>query len=522
MRMERIVEKIDLNLVQETVFRELGLKEENNGACGGRWLAGGDFIASVSPIDGRRLGRVRKASPEEYDAVLAEAREAFLSWRNVPAPRRGEMIRALGDELRRHKDALGTLVALEMGKIKAEGDGEVQEMIDICDFALGLSRQLYGKSMHSERPGHRMYEQWHPLGVIGLITSFNFPVAVWAWNFAVAAVAGNVTVWKPSSKTPLCAVAVTRIVQRVLAEQGIPGAVASLLVGGGNEIGERLLTDRRVPLISATGSTRMGRHIGCVVGERLGRTLLELGGNNALIISRHANLSLALQATLFGAVGTSGQRCTSTRRLFVQEEAYDRFLESLQQAYRQVRIGNSLSPHVLMGPLVDGGAVSAMQQAVRRLQDEGGRVLYGGEPLSGEEYPGGAYVRPCLAEAQSHFSIVQEETFAPILYVMKFRTLEDAIAMQNDVPQGLSSSLFTDRLQEAEMFLSARGSDCGIANVNTGTSGAEIGGAFGGEKDTGGGRESGSDAWQSYMRRQTNSINWAAELPLAQGIRFQI
>ncbi|MDD8012321.1 MAG: aldehyde dehydrogenase family protein [Acidobacteriota bacterium] len=518
--MERMMEKIDLKPVQDAVFRELGLKEENDGACCGRWLAGGDSISSVSPIDGRPLGRVRKAGSEEYAAVLAEAREAFLLWRNVPAPRRGEMIRALGDELRRHKDALGTLVSLEMGKIKAEGDGEIQEMIDICDFALGLSRQLYGKTMHSERPGNRMYEQWHPLGIVGLITSFNFPVAVWAWNFAVAAVAGNVTVWKPSSKTPLTAVAVTKIVQHVLAAHKFPGAVASLLVGSGGEIGERLLTDRRVPLISATGSTRMGRHIGCVVGERLGRTLLELGGNNALIVSEHADLSLALQATLFGAVGTSGQRCTSTRRLFVHEAVYDRFLESLLQVYWQVRIGNPLSPHTLMGPLVDAHAVSVMQGAIRRLQDEGGRVLYGGEPLLGEEYPGGAYVRPCLAESQNRFQVVQEETFAPILYIMKFRSIDEAIAMQNDVPQGLSSSLFSNRLQETELFLSALGSDCGIANINTGTSGAEIGGAFGGEKDTGGGRESGSDAWKFYMRRQTVNVNWGTALLLAQGIRF--
>ncbi len=522
MRMEKTSKSVDSETVKGAIFKELGLAAENDGVCFGPWLSGGEFISSHSPVDGSLLGRVRRAGAKEYETVLQAAQKAFLFWRHVPAPQRGEMIRTLGNELRRHKDALGTLVSLEMGKIKAEGDGEIQEMIDICDFALGLSRQLYGKTMHSERPGNRMYEQWHPLGIVGLITSFNFPVAVWAWNFAVAAVAGNVTVWKPSSKTPLTAVAVTHIIQRVLAMHNYPGAVASLLVGSGADIGECLLADKRLPLISATGSTRMGRHIGRVVGERLGRTLLELGGNNALIVSEHADLSLAVQATLFGAVGTAGQRCTSTRRLFLQESIYDSFLESLQSAYWQVRIGNPLEANTLMGPLVDAAAVTAMQQAIRRLQDEGGRILYGGETLSGEDYPGGTYVQPCLAEAQNRFRVVQEETFAPILYIMKFRSITDAIAMQNDVPQGLSSSLFSSRLQETELFLSAQGSDCGIANINTGTSGAEIGGAFGGEKDTGGGRESGSDAWKSYMRLQTNNINWGAELPLAQGIRFGI
>ena len=520
MKTEEIKETIDLQAIKSSVFKELGLSSENHGICHGPWLAGGEAIPSVSPIDGSLLGHVSCCEPGEYEKVLEAAREASQLWRNVPAPQRGEMIRTLGNELRQHKDALGTLVSLEMGKIKAEGDGEIQEMIDICDFAVGLSRQLYGKTMHSERPGNRMYEQWHPLGIVGLITSFNFPVAVWAWNFAIAAAAGDVTVWKPSSKTPLTAVAVTRIAQRVLAAHKFPGAVASLLVGRGADIGECMLVDRRLPLISATGSTRMGRRIGTLVGERLGRTLLELGGNNALIVSEQADLFLALRATLFGAIGTAGQRCTSTRRLFVHEAVYDSFLENLQAAYWQIRIGNPLAANVTMGPLVDPAAAAAMQQAIRRLQDEGGRVLFGGEELSGEGYPGGAYVLPCLAEAQNHFHIVQEETFAPILYIMKFRSLDEAIAMQNDVPQGLSSSLFSDRLQEAELFLSARGSDCGIANVNTGTSGAEIGGAFGGEKDTGGGRESGSDAWKFYMRRQTNNINWGAELPLAQGIRF--
>jgi aldehyde dehydrogenase (NAD+) len=523
MKMDLIREEVDTRAVKTAVFEELGLEEENRGVCHGPWLAGrGGTIESFSPGDGTRLGRVSGADGAEYEAVMAAAHEAFASWRMVPAPKRGEIIRSLGNELRRHQDSLGTLVSLEMGKIKAEGDGEVQEMIDICDFALGLSRQLYGKTMHSERPGNRMYEQWHPLGIVGLVTAFNFPVAVWAWNFAVAAVAGNVTVWKPSSKTPLTAVAVTRIAQRVLAQHGYPGAVASLLTGGGAQIGERLIADRRVPLISATGSTRMGRRIGRVVGERLGRTLLELGGNNALIVSEHADLSMALQATLFGAVGTAGQRCTSTRRLFVQESVYDRFLESLQEAYRQVRIGNPLAPDVLMGPLVDASAVTAMQDAIARLRQEGGRVLYGGETLSGGEYPGGCYVTPCLAEARNHYRVVQEETFAPILYLMTFRSLDEAIVMQNDVPQGLSASFFSNHLRETERFLASSGCDCGIANVNTGTSGAEIGGAFGGEKETGGGRESGSDSWKFYMRRQTSNVNWSEELPLAQGIRFQI
>jgi aldehyde dehydrogenase (NAD+) len=519
--MDKIRRAVDIETVKSAVFKELGLGPDNEGVFSRLWRRGGGrVIQSMSPIDGGLLGRVSGAGAAEYEEVLEAAREAFAFWRMVPAPKRGEMIRALGDELRRHKDALGTLVSLEMGKIKAEGDGEVQEMIDICDFAVGLSRQLYGLTMHSERPGHRMYEQWHPLGIVGLITSFNFPVAVWAWNFAVSAVAGDVTVWKPSSQTPLCAVAVTRIVQRVLSAFGFPGAIGSLLVGGGAEIGERLVADPRIPLVSATGSTPMGRRIGRLVGERLGRTLLELGGNNALIVSDKSNLKLALQATLFGAVGTAGQRCTSIRRLILHEAVYDRFLESLNAAYRQIRIGNPLTSGVLMGPLVHPSAVEDMQRAIGRLREEGGRVLYGGGPLRGPEYPGGCYVEPCLAEGENRFSIVQEETFAPILYVMKFHSVNEAIAMQNDVPQGLSSAIMTDDLHECELFLSQAGSDCGIANVNIGTSGAEIGGAFGGEKETGGGRESGSDAWKSYMRRQTNTINFSGKIDLAQGIKF--
>ena len=448
------------------------------------------------------------------------AEEAFNVWRMVPAPKRGEFVYQLGLELRKYKDDLGSLVSMEMGKIKAEGDGEVQEMIDICDFAVGLSRQLYGLTMHSERSQNRMYEQWHPLGILGLITSFNFPVAVWAWNFAIAAVCGDVTVLKPSSKTPLTALACTKIAQRVLDRMGYPGAVASLIIGSGRVIGEKIISDPRIPLVSATGSTRMGKRIGEVVGGRLGRTILELGGNNAVIVSEHADVNMALQATLFGAVGTAGQRCTSTRRLIIHESIYDGMVESLIDAYKQIPIGSPLNPDTLMGPLIDKTAVEDLQNAIKKVQEEGGRILYGGEVLDGPGYESGTYVRPCIAEAENHYEIVQEETFGPILYVMKFKTFDEAVAMQNGVPQGLSSSMFSNHMREVEEFLSHRGSDCGIANVNTGTSGAEIGGAFGGEKETGGGRESGSDSWKFYMRRQTNNINWGTDLPLAQGITF--
>jgi aldehyde dehydrogenase (NAD+) len=503
------------------LFKTFGITETNDGAFNSQWLkTRGKPIESVTPIDGSVLAAVNAAEGKDYEMVMSSAQEAFKTWRMVPAPKRGELIRSLGNELRKHKDNLGTLVSLEMGKIKAEGDGEVQEMIDICDFAVGLSRQLYGKTMHSERLQNRMYEQWHPLGILGLITSFNFPTAVWAWNFAVGSVCGDVTIWKPSSQVPLCAIATTRIVQKVLQEHGYPGAVASLLIGSGRVIGEQMIADERISLISATGSTRMGKRIGEVVGSRLGRTILELGGNNAVIISQHSNLQMAQQATLFGAVGTAGQRCTSTRRLIIHENIYDTFINCLIDAYKQVRIGNPLDANILMGPLIDTSAVDNMQIALQRLKEEGGRVLYGGDVLQGPEYPGGTYVKPCLAEAKNHYAIVQEETFAPILYLMKYKSIEEAINIQNDVPQGLSSSIFSNHLQEVEEFLSHRGSDCGIANVNSGTSGAEIGGAFGGEKETGGGRESGSDAWKFYMRRQTNNINWGMELPLAQGIRF--
>lgn len=507
----------------QNLLETLDIKAVNEGAFDGRWLStAGSGLESLSPVDGKVLARVTQAGEDDYETVITAAQEAFETWRMVPAPRRGDVMYRLGREFRKYKDPLGTLVSLEMGKIKAEGDGEIQEIIDICDFAVGLSRQLYGKTMHSERPQNRMYEQWHPLGILGLITSFNFPAAVWGWNFAVGGVCGDVTVWKPSSKTPLTAIACTKIAERVLTEMGYPGAVAAMIIGSGRTIGERMISDPRIPLISATGSTRMGKRIGEVVGGRLGRTILELGGNNAVIVSHRSNIQTALQAVLFGAVGTAGQRCTSTRRLIIHESVYDDFVDCLTESYRNIPIGHPLDPAVLMGPLIDAGAVEDMQNAIRRLKEEGGRVLYGGDVLDSTENPSGTYVTPCIAEAENHFSIVREETFAPIVYVMKYRTIDEAVALQNGVPQGLSSAIFSNHLQEIEAFLSHRGSDCGIANVNTGTSGAEIGGAFGGEKETGGGRESGSDSWKYYMRRQTNNINWGAELPLAQGIDFKL
>ena len=468
---------------------------------------------------------------DEYEQVLTRASHAFYAWRSLPAPKRGEVIRQLGDRLRSAKRDLGALVTLEMGKIAVEGEGEVQEMIDICDFACGLSRQLYGLAMHSERSDHRMYEQWHPLGVVGVVSAFNFPVAVWSWNAAVGAVCGNSTVWKPASKTPLTAIAVTRIAEAVCRANDVDPAIFSLTVGGGSTIGERLLHDRRIGLVSATGSCRVGHRVAEVVSARLGRTILELGGNNALIVTSHANLDLALPAILFGAVGTAGQRCTSTRRIICHRAVRDELVSRLQRAYGGVRIGDPRRPETLMGPLVSHQAVEDLMQAVTRVKAEGGEILCGGDRLEGDAHPGGHYVTPCVASAQNDFAIVQEETFAPILYIIEYGSaaaspaqaveeIDQAVALQNGVPQGLTSAVFTEQLREAEYFLSARGSDCGIANVNIGTSGAEIGGAFGGEKETGGGRESGSDAWKAYMRRQTNTINWSTELPLAQGITF--
>jgi aldehyde dehydrogenase (NAD+) len=498
----------------------LGIESENPGGFDGEWLGGAEKIDSVSPIDGKAIASVRQVTADEYEHIAARAHAAFLEWRSVPAPIRGETIRKLGLALREHKPDLSALVTLEMGKIRAEGEGEVQEMIDICDFAVGLSRQLYGLTMHSERPGHRMYEQWHPLGVVGVISAFNFPVAVWAWNAAIASVCGDAVLWKPSSQTPLTAIACTKIAERVCRDTGVDPAIFSLVIGRGSTVGELLIRDRRIPLVSATGSCVMGRRVGEVIGKRLGRTILELGGNNAIIVTPNADLEMAVRAILFGAVGTAGQRCTSTRRIIVHESIRDELVGRLLTVYRQVTIGNPRKPDTLMGPMIDTGAVDTMMNAIKTIKEQGGEILYGGGKLDGEEYPGGCYVTPCIAAVRNELPIVQEETFAPILYIITYKTLEDAMAMHNDVPQGLSSAIFTRNLLEAEEFLSARGSDCGIANVNIGTSGAEIGGAFGGEKETGGGREAGSDAWKAYMRRQTNTINYTTELPLAQGIKF--
>jgi aldehyde dehydrogenase (NAD+) len=506
-----------------SILKKFGLSDELSGAGSGSWIStGGEMLSSISPIDGRVLGSIRCAAENDYEKVVGRAAEAFRTWRVTPAPRRGEIVRQMGNALRERKKELGELITLEMGKIRVEGEGEVQEMIDIADLAVGQSRMLYGLSMHSERPAHRMYEQWHPLGCVGVITSFNFPLAPWAWNAMIALVAGNTIVWKPSSKVPLTAMAAASVVWEVLKKNDMPEGICNLLIGDRDAVGERLIRDRRIPLISATGSVAMGRHVGRTVAGRLGKTILELGGNNGIIVTPRANLDMAVQAVVFGAVGTAGQRCTTTRRVIVHEDIYDRFSEKLVSAYRQVRIGNPLEEGILMGPLVDERAADTMQKALRQFKDQGGKILYGGEKLSGALYDAGTYAAPAICEARPDMPIVGEETFAPILYLMKYRHLEQAVDIHNGVCQGLSSSIFTDDLVEAERFLSHQGSDCGIANVNVGTSGAEIGGAFGGEKDTGGGREAGSDAWKSYMRRQTCTINWSGELPLAQGIEFGI
>jgi aldehyde dehydrogenase (NAD+) len=498
----------------------LGLADSLPGVFSGEWFGGGIYLEKRSPIDGTLLARIAQATREDYERAAAGAQRAFLTWRTTPAPKRGEVVRRLGERLRELKAPLSRLVSLEAGKILAEGEGEVQEMIDICDFANGLSRQLYGLTIASERPNHRMLEQWHPLGLIGVISAFNFPVAVWSWNSALAIVCGNATLWKPSEKTPLTAIACIKIVEQVCHESGIDPAIWSLVVGG-SATGRLVAEDPRVPLVSATGSTRMGRKISEIVARRLGRTLLELGGNNAVIVTASGDLRLALRALLFGAVGTAGQRCTSTRRLIVHESVKKPLVESLRAAYSQVRIGNPLDPDTLMGPLIDADAMDAMEATLQEIKILGGHILYGGERLTGSKYPGGLYITPCLAEAKNEWPVVQRETFAPILYILSYNELEEAIALHNAVSQGLSSSIFSANLSETEKFLSVIGSDCGIANVNVGTSGAEIGGAFGGEKDTGGGRESGSDAWKAYMRRQTVTINYGSELPLAQGIRFE-
>ncbi len=511
-----------VSTVAKAIFPKLGLSQQaaNSGVFAGAWGGSGAVLAKHSPIDGSLLGRVRQATPEDYELAIAAAHQAFLAWREVPAPKRGEVVRQLGNALRNLKTELGQLVSLEVGKILPEGGGEVQEMIDICDFATGLSRQLHGLTIASERPGHRMMEQWQPLGVVGIISAFNFPVAVWAWNSSLAVACGDATLWKPSEKTPLTAIACIKIVEKVCRASGVDPAIFSLVIGDGPSVGELLTNDRRIPLVSATGSTRMGRRVGEVVAKRFGRSLLELGGNNAIIITPSADLKLAKRAVLFGAVGTAGQRCTSTRRIIVHESIKDKFTASLIAAYKQLPIGNPLLNGNLVGPLIDATAVENMLKALTDLKKGGGKVLFGGGRLAGERYPGGLYVTPCIAEAKNWLPVVQHETFAPILYVMGYRDLSEAIAMQNGVPQGLSSAIFTTDLREAEKFLASRGSDCGIANVNIGTSGAEIGGAFGGEKETGGGRESGSDAWKTYMRRQTVTINYSDSLPLAQGIKF--
>lgn len=506
------------------ILLPLGLSTEQSGvAYGATWLPGsGEALTSVSPVDGLVIGQVRGADPAEYDNAIKKANNAFNEWRNWPAPKRGEIVRQVGDALRTRKRELGRLVSYEMGKSLQEGLGEVQEMIDICDFAVGLSRQLHGSTMHSERPNHRMYEQWHPLGVVGIISAFNFPVAVWSWNAALAWVCGDVCVWKPSEKTPFCSVACQTIVNEVFTRNQVPDGV-STLVNGGRETGEWLARDVRIPLISATGSTRMGRAVARAVGERLGRSLLELGGNNAIIITAKADLDMALRAALFGAVGTAGQRCTTTRRLIVHEDVYDLMKARLVNAYSQLRVGDPLDDRNHVGPLIDEAAVTNYQAALDAAVVQGGRLLVEGGVLRSAGYESGCYVRPAIVEARNEMPIVQEETFAPILYLIRYGgDVEVAIGMQNNVRQGLSSSIMTTDLTEAEHFLGHAGSDCGIANVNIGTSGAEIGGAFGGEKETGGGRESGSDAWKNYMRRQTNTINFGRTLPLAQGIRFDL
>ncbi len=479
----------------------------------------GEKLFSYSPVDGKLIASVNGADKKSYEAVIKKAQSAFLEWRKWPAPKRGEFVRQISEELRKNKQDLGQLVSYEMGKSLQEGLGEVQEMIDICDFAVGLSRQLHGLTMHSERPGHRMYEQYHPLGIVGVISAFNFPVAVWSWNAALAWVCGDVCVWKPSEKTPLCAIACQNIIQSVLKKNNIPEGVSNIIIGGRN-VGEWMSNDTGIPLVSATGSTRMGKAVGAAVGQRLGRSLLELGGNNAIIISQNADLDMALIGAAFGAVGTAGQRCTSTRRLIIHEKVYNKFVEKLVNAYKQMKIGNPLNEKNHVGPLIDKDAVKMYLDSIERCKAEGGKFIVEGGVLKGKGFESGCYVKPCIAEAKNSFAIVQHETFAPILYLMKYKTLDEAIALQNGVPQGLSSSIMTGNLMEAEQFLSQAGSDCGIANVNIGTSGAEIGGAFGGEKETGGGRESGSDAWKVYMRRQTNTINYSTQLPLAQGIKF--
>jgi len=504
-------------------LRQLGVEEVNNGSStGSESFANGGPIASFSPVDGKLIAKVNTTSPEDFERVMSTATDAFKHWRTIPAPQRGEVVRQFGDKLRELKAPLGKLVSYEMGKSLQEGLGEVQEMIDICDFAVGLSRQLHGLTMHSERPGHRMYEQYHSLGVVGIISAFNFPVAVWAWNTALAWICGDVCVWKPSEKAPLCGIACQNIAAAVMKANNLPEGI-SCLINGDYQVGEMLTNDKRIPLVSATGSIRMGKIVAQKVAARLGKSLLELGGNNAIIVSPDADIKMTIIGAVFGAVGTAGQRCTSTRRLIIHDSIYDKVKNSLVEAYSQLRIGNPLDENNHVGPLIDKEAVGMYKDALKRVVEQGGELLLEGGELQGEGFESGCYVKPAIAEAQNEFQIVQHETFAPILYLLKYSgDLENALAIQNGVVQGLSSAIMTNNLREAEMFLSVSGSDCGIANVNIGTSGAEIGGAFGGEKETGGGRESGSDAWKVYMRRQTNTINYTADLPLAQGIKFDL
>ena len=505
----------------EDLLKKLNIEQKNFGACTGPegWIENSNTkeIHSVNPTNGETIASVYESSIKDYETVVQKSKDAFGEWKKVPAPVRGQLVREMANALRDYKDPLGSLVSLEMGKIKQEGDGEVQEMIDIADFAVGQSRMLYGKTMHSERPEHRMYEQWHPIGPVGVISAFNFPVAVWSWNAFIAAICGNTTIWKPSSQTPLCGIAVQNICNEVLKVNDAPD-VFSMVIGGGSTVGETMIKDKSIPLISFTGSTNMGRHVSEVVSSRFGKTILELGGNNCIIVDESADLDMAVPAIVFGAVGTAGQRCTSTRRIIVHESIYDNLLSRVISAYSQVKIGDPLEDETLMGPLVSQNAVDDYFTAIDKAKSNGGKILYGGNKKSDK----GTFVEPTIIEADNDWDVVQEETFAPILYVMKFKSLDEAIGMHNDVPQGLSSAIFTLNIKNAETFLSSVGSDCGIANVNIGTSGAEIGGAFGGEKETGGGRESGSDSWKQYMRRQTNTINWGSDLPLAQGIKFDL
>ncbi|MGB5931424.1 MAG: aldehyde dehydrogenase family protein [Cyclobacteriaceae bacterium] len=504
-------------------LEQLGITESNNGTGTGSkwWSSGSETISSYSPADGELIAKATVTTAEDYDKVVKTASEAFQTWRKVPAPKRGEVVRQVGEALRKYKEPLGKLVSYEMGKSLQEGLGEVQEMIDICDFAVGQSRQLYGYTMPSERDNHRMFEQYHPLGIVGIISAFNFPVAVWSWNSALAWVCGDVTIWKPSEKTPITAIACQKITQEVFEANDVPEGV-SCLINGDYKVGQLLSEDKRVPLVSATGSTRMGKKVGETVAKRMGRVLLELGGNNAMIISQHADMKKAMIGAVFGAVGTCGQRCTSTRRLFIHESIFEDVTKRLKSAYGQLSIGNPLDESNHIGPLIDKDAVALYEETISKVNEQGGKAIVEGGVLEGDKYSSGCYVKPAIYEVENGYQIVQHETFAPIMYVMKYSSLGEAIAMQNDVPQGLSSAIMTENLREAELFLSAAGSDCGIANVNIGTSGAEIGGAFGGEKETGGGRESGSDAWKVYMRRQTNTVNYGTELPLAQGIKFDI